>query len=156
MAEESSSSSSSSSSTSSTSSSSSGRYSVSNVLVSTSSYFCLNATRLHTQRYSLTVKDAAGNVLPFDAVAVVRIKIGKHNDVPKIDLDSSTATANGSSITNENPLTLVLDQDDLAFAAAIYDIELLVMDDTSGAMVTHLATGIFSLEDTQLGDVAVS
>lgn len=86
----------------------------------------------------------------------MRVKIGRHNEIPELDLHSQAPTANGSSVTITNPTTLVLDQDDLDFAAGIYDIEIILMDDATGSLVTHLASGILAVDDTQLGDVAVT
>lgn len=149
-------SSSSSTSSSSQSTSSSGRYSLSNAVVVTTDYFCLTATRKHTTRYSLLVKDASGADMVFNETDVIRIKIGRAGFPPVLDLDSNAATAGGSSVTSTNPIALTLDQDDLTMEAAVYDIEMLVMDDSSGTLVTHVAAGIFILAETQLGDFAVT
>jgi hypothetical protein len=125
------------------------------VVVSTDA-FCITAFKQHHTRYALSILDANAALIPIDTSNVVRVKIGKDNQIPILDINSTAATANGSSVTNVNPLILVIDQDDVTFTPGIYDMELLVMDDATGDSITHIAHGIFVLQATQLGAIAVT
>jgi hypothetical protein len=116
----------------------------------------MNAYRLHTSQYRLTVNDIDGNLIPIDTTNITKLKVGRDNNTPILELASNASTPNGSSITNINPLTVVLDQDDLTFQAGIYDVELIVLDDATGKIATHIDHGIFVLGKTQLGGVAIT
>jgi hypothetical protein len=89
-----------------------------------------------------------------DSSNVLRVKIGKDGQIPQLDLVSTAPTANGSSVTNGNPFVMRLDKDDLIFAPGVWDLELVVMDDSTGAVVTTLKKGIFVLLATAGGSLA--
>ena len=82
---------------------------------------------------------------------MVLLKIGKVNHVPHLELNSLEATPNGSALTNTNPTIIRLDKDDLIFAPAIYDLEIIILDSRTGEVVTTLETGSFVLHETQRG-----
>lgn len=95
--------------------------------------------------------DAEGEPLAIDSSNVLVLKIGKDGQLPLLDICSQEPTANGSTVTNSNPAILRLDQDDLLFAPGIYDLEVSIHDDETGAVRTTIAKGTFSLFETQLG-----
>lgn len=125
-------------------------FSESQVICLTTQAFCLTAYRSHTSFYEITLLDANGDELSIDDTNVTRIKIGRDSHLPELDITSEAPTANGSTLTNDNPSVLRLDQDDLDFPAGVYDIEYLILDDVSGQLTTHVAHGIFILHETQL------
>jgi hypothetical protein len=93
--------------------------------------------------------------MSLDASNVVRVKIGRDDMVPLLDVDSVSATANGSTVSNVNPVLLILDQDDMTMNAAVYDIEVIVLDSAAGEVVTSMSHGVFVVHNTQLGSAAV-
>ena len=86
-----------------------------------------------------------------DSSNVVVLKIGKDNSTPHLDITSFTPTANGSTISNTNPIIARLDKDDLKFAAGVYDAEIMVLDNRTGRVVTTVEKGIFILNETMRG-----
>jgi hypothetical protein len=54
-------------------------------------------------------------------------------------------------MTNTNPTIIRLDKEDLRFAAGIYDLEIIVMDGSTGEVLTTLDVGSFILHETQRG-----
>jgi hypothetical protein len=137
------------SSISSASSSSSGNFSSSVLVRVTSDEFALIAYRGRKTSYRLTLLDRKGEQLPIQSSNLVRIKVGRDNDVTVLDVRSDAATANGSTVTATNPMDLVLHQDDTLIAATIYDIEIAIED--ADELRIHLAHGSLAMIDTQLG-----
>lgn len=83
---------------------------------------------------------------------MVLLKIGKDNQIPHLDINSSQATANGSRIAAPtNPIIVQLDSEDLKFAAGVYDVEITVLDSSTGSVRTVLEKGVFVLHETQRG-----
>ena len=103
----------------------------------------------------ITIKNADDANFVVEASDVIRIKIGRSGSTPILDIDSLGATANGSITTGQNPTRLTVDASDLDtnIAAGHWDIEVCVYD-ASQTELFIANQGIFSLFDTQGGDVA--
>jgi len=132
------------------------KFSLSSTVAVSTDNLCIYGVRLHTTKYEITILDGKGNVINLDSQNVIRIKIGTDNQTPELDVNSYIDTPNGSSLTTENPTTLILDQDDLTFPPAVYDMEIIVLDDIDGDPATPIAHGIFVMQDTQLGEMAIT
>ena len=107
--------------------------------------------RRRDTQYLMTLLDAAETEIIIDETNVVVLKIGKVNHIPKLDINSLAPSSNGSRVSNTNPVVIRLDKDDLKFAAAIYDLEIVILDSRTGEVVTTLETGTFVLHETQRG-----
>jgi len=117
---------------------------------------CIEAYRRRDSQYQIKLLDVEGEPITIHPTNVIRLKIGKDGAVPHLDIVSTEATANGSSVTGANPMTLKLDKDDLRMTAGVYDIEIIVLDSGSAEIVTEMKKGVFMLFETQLGDLATS
>lgn len=115
----------------------------------------MEAWRRRDSQYLLTLQDANSTNFVIDATNVVILKIGKVNQVPHLELNSVEATPNGSALTATNPVIIRIDKDDLLFAAAVYDLEVVILDSRTGDVVTTLDTGSFVLHETQRGVLAL-
>ena len=115
----------------------------------------LQAWRRRDGQYAIKLVAADGQDINIDASNVVVIKIGKDNSAPYLDIHSVTPTSNGSWVSNTNPVVLNLDNQDLLFAAGIYDIEIVILNSSSGRIITSLEKGVFALHETQRGITAL-
>jgi len=132
------------------------KFSVNSTVSVSTDNLCVYGVKNHTTQYKITILDANGAVIQIDSTNVVRVKIGPDESTPLLDINSYLDTPGGSSLTSENPTTLVLDQDDMTFPPAVYDMEIIVLDDISGNPATPIAHGIFVMQDTQLGEMAIT
>ena len=135
--------------------SSSGQFAQNLYLCGESNELFLQAWRRRDGQYAIKLVAADGQDINIDASNVVVIKIGKDNSVPYLDIHSVTPTANGSWVSNTNPAVLNLDNEDLLFAAGIYDIEIVILNSSSGRIITSLEKGVFALHETQRGITAL-
>lgn len=113
----------------------------------------ITAYRNRTSIRTITITDADGDNVVIAETDVVRVKIGRGGEVPLLDLDGVETTSNGSGCTNANPTTLTLDNDDMTMVAGIYDIEVMVVDDSDRDSPKQAENGVFTVLETQLGDV---
>ena len=93
--------------------------------------------------------------MTFSAGDVFRVKIGRDNETPLLDLDSAAASANGSSLTAANPTTLTLNEDDMTMDAGLYSLEAAIYD-LSDTAIKHADKGTLTVIETQTGDVGAS
>jgi len=113
--------------------------------------------RNRTARFLITVTDADGDNVVLASGDVVRVKIGRGNATPLLDLDSAAATANGSSLTAANPSTLLLVAEDSDLTPGIYDIEVAIVDASDGSgRIKHAESGTFIIHDTPGGDTGLT
>ena len=99
----------------------------------------------------ITFRDAAGAAITINASDNVRIKIGRSGEAPLLDITSGEGN---SRVTDANPATLTLNQDDLVVGTikpGVYDLEASVVDSADGNLIKHAESGIFTLLDTPLG-----
>jgi hypothetical protein len=103
---------------------------------------------------TITFKDANGDNVTFESGDIVVVKIGRAGKEPLLQIRSDDDAAGGTSVTNVNPATLVLDEDDLGaetILPGVYDIEALVVDASDSNLLKHAENGIFTLISTQFG-----
>jgi hypothetical protein len=124
--------------------------------------FAENVYAGRTRDYSISLYENDGTtVLQLAAGDVVRVKIGRGNDVPDLDLDSAAASPNGSSVTVDNlttvpQVTLRLAQGDTDDLLGTYDVDVSVVDDsetTPADAIKHAEQGCLYVLPTQAGDV---
>ncbi len=114
-----------------------------------------------TQDFTIALFENDGSTaLVLAGTDVVRVKVGRAGDTPELDLDSVAATANGSLITidtlNPASVTLRLGQGDTTGLKGIYDVEVLVVDDSETAPADAIKAaeyGSLSVIVSQAGDV---
>jgi hypothetical protein len=88
---------------------------------------------------------------------VVLIKIGRNSDEPDLELDSSAATANGSSLSfvvGSNVVSMRIAEGDVAsLRTGAYECEAVVVDksEVAGQKVKHAQLGTFFLHPAQQG-----
>lgn len=112
----------------------------------------LVADRLRFNKFTITIGDASGDDSVVAANDIVRVKIGRLGDTPLLEVESDTATANGSSTTAANPTVLSIEGADLSFPAGIYEVEADILD-TSESKIKKAERGIFQLRESMGGDV---
>lgn len=101
-------------------------------------------------RFNISVLDEVGNLLDLSS-SVVTVNIGFFGHEILLTVSSAAPTANGSSVDTNNPILLVLDQDDLNLKRGIYDMELVVLDDAGDDPVSTLVvTGMLVITDSML------
>lgn len=105
----------------------------------------------------IVIKGADGAVVTPGANDVVRIKVGRIRQVPILDLDSASASANGSTITKgaSNRVSIVQADMDL-LPAGVYSFEVSLVDNADSQAIKHVDNQILVVQDTQLGDVGLS
>lgn len=111
----------------------------------------MEAWRRRDAQYAIELQDANGEDIVVDSSNVVVLKIGKDGATPHLDITSVAATANGSTVSNTNPVIARLDKDDLKFAPGLYDVEIVVLDNRSGRVITTVEKGVFILNETMRG-----
>ena len=110
------------------------------------------ADRLRKTEFSIGIGEADCDSVTLASNDNVRVKIGRVGDTPLLEIESDAATANGSSCTATNPTILVLAQDDMTFPAAIYDIEVAIVDVSEDA-IKKAERGILIVRDSMGGPV---
>ena len=109
-----------------------------------------------TAQALITLLDGSGNEIGVHALNRLRLKIGREGETPILDLVDGVGTPNGSYITLANPLKLFLHQDDLTFAAGIYDMQIALLDRADAQKISLIAKGYFVLHGTiGAGDITV-
>ena len=101
----------------------------------------------------ITVCDTAGNAVALAANDFLRVKIGKEQNTPVLDLKSGVPSTNGSSFPTSNPFVLTLKRADIAiFNRGIWNLEVSLFDDSASHF--YFAQE-FQLEvrGTQAGDI---
>jgi predicted RNA methylase len=119
--------------------------------VSSTANLHIQAFRFRDVRYEVTMLDADGDVISIDSTNVLKMKIGKKGLTPHLELSSVSSSARGSQIVLGNPFGIILTSADLQFAAGIYDVEILVLDNATSAIITSLKHGVFALHETMRG-----
>lgn len=103
---------------------------------------------------TLTLKDKDGDAITLGSGDVIRVKIGHAGSTPLLDLNSTTATSGGSSLTFANPTTMFLHQTDMnSLSPGRYDIEVSLVDHSQSDAIKMAEKGVFHLENTQTGSV---
>ena len=98
----------------------------------------------------LTVLDAAGAAIAPGANDILRVRIMRLGQDPKLTVTSEAATANGSSLTKNVPTgknTLRLDASDLSFAAGIYIFRFDYFDNADSQEYKKISDQVFDLQD---------
>lgn len=93
----------------------------------------------------ITIRDADGNEIVPTASDIIRVRIGREGETPKLEVDSNTPTVNGTTFTKGEPNRLRLDAQDLDFEPGVYSLTIDFYDnsDSDWKMVDKQ---IFSLE----------
>lgn len=115
----------------------------------------LIAYRNRTRTFQVSVKNAAGSEVDFDN-DVMRIKIGRDDQTPILDLDSVSGSTNGSTVSGANPTTVRLDKADLDIFPQILNFEVGVVDDVDNNTFKHAEKGVIAILPTQRGDVGAT
>ncbi len=108
--------------------------------------------------FTVSIKDAAGNLVSIDTGDVVRVKLGQSGSTPRLDLDSATSSSNGSTVTATNPATITIVEEDLADSVlkpGTWDFEVGIWDNSQSAML-HAEFGTVVLRASGLGDVGAT
>lgn len=104
--------------------------------------------------YDITISDADGTTVPLYSGDQVRLKIYRESDCKlMLDLISGTPTSNGSSLTRANPTRFKVDQDDVDWTPAIYEIEVLLVDASDADRTKHADMGVFVLHESPGGNL---
>lgn len=111
-----------------------------------------------TRDYTITLYESDGTTAFNLATGdVVLVKIGRDSQEPHLELDSSAATANGSSLAftvGSNVVTMrIAEGDAAALPTGAYECEAVVVDksEVSGQKVKHAQLGTFFLHPAQQG-----
>lgn len=109
----------------------------------------------------ITIKDSAGDTVLPGVNDVVRIKIGKIRQVPSLDLDSASASANGSRVTKNTPSAgsnrvEVMQEDMDLLSPGIYSFEVSLVDNADDQAIKAVDNQILVVQGTQLGDVGLT
>jgi len=86
----------------------------------------------------------------------VRVKIGRNGQAPLLEIQSASATDNGSICTAANPTIVTIAAGDMTFAAGIYDMEVLIIDKSEANAPKKAETGVFVLRESFGGDVGLT
>lgn len=102
----------------------------------------------------ITIGEADGDDVAIAANDNVRIKIGRAGDLtPLLEVQSDSATVNGSTCTATNPTELTLFGEDLTFPLGLYDIEASIVDTSDNNKIKKAERGIFILRESMGGDI---
>lgn len=83
-----------------------------------------------------------------------RIKIGRPGDIPLLEISSDSPTDGGSSITDVNPATLRLSQNDSKnLPAGVLELEVAIVDSLDSGLIKHVESGVCTIVETMLGAV---
>jgi hypothetical protein len=114
--------------------------------------FLISCKQNRSKQFTTRILEAdRATAVILQATDIVRLKIGRGDGDPDLEISSEEATANGSVIAfvplnSTGTVTVTLAQADLASLEGIYDAELLVIRPTGG-VVTDAA---YSAEDGAL------
>lgn len=112
------------------------------------------ADRRRKSVHVITIGEADGDDVTIADNDNVRVKIGRAGDLtPLLEVQSDSATANGSVCTAENPTELTLFGEDLTFPVGIYDIEVSIVDTSDNDKIKKAERGIFVLRESMGGTV---
>lgn len=115
------------------------------------------AYKNRTCTFTVTVRDSSNEIVTFPSGDVMRIKIGRGNATPILDLDSAQSSANGTTVEAANPSDVTLDQDDAdLLQPGIYDIEAAIVDASDQSRIKQADKGLITVVRTQGGDVGTS
>lgn len=97
---------------------------------------------------TLTVTEASGVASVIEGSDTVIARIGR-GATTLLTISSAAATANGSSLTAENPSTLVLAADDVDLPGGLYDLDLLVKDSSESNAEKAVERGTLTILEAQ-------
>ena len=123
--------------------------------------FELKAHANRTQDFTIALFENDGSTaIVLTGTDVVRVKVGRADDTPNLDIDSVGATANGSVVTidtlNPASVTLRLAQGDTTSLLGLYDVEVSIVDDSETAPADAIKAaeyGSLSVLASQGGDI---
>ena len=98
------------------------------------------------QTLNMTINDADDNAITPAAGDTVRVRIGREGQTPVLTFDSSSPTANGSSVTKGATNVVRLDTSDLDFDPGIYTLSLELLDASDANEIKMVEKQVFSLE----------
>jgi hypothetical protein len=107
------------------------------------------AYRSRGRTINIVIQDANGDPIIPGGNDEVRARIGREGKTPELIVDSSAATANGSSFTKAtvgNPNVLRLDASDLEFDAGTYTMFVDYFDNADGQEWKNVDRQVFHLE----------
>ena len=119
--------------------------------VANSSGLQVVADRNRKNVFEITIGEADGDDVVVAAGDNIRVKIGRGNQTPLLEVQSDIATANGSVCTLANPTEVTLAAADLTFQAGLYDIEALIVDASESDAPKKAERGIFHLRESMGG-----
>lgn len=112
------------------------------------------ARKRRFSQFKILLKDANDVDVNISDGDTIRIKIGRDELTPILDFSTNDTQQPGTThCTKENPTIVTIIADDLDFVAGIYNIEVSVWDDGDSA-IKHADKGLFSVIETQTGQVA--
>lgn len=113
----------------------------------------VQATRRRPCCFDVTINDSDGNTITIDAGDQIRVKIGRDNSTPLLDLDSIAPSPGGSVVTRTNPSHVTISPDDLGdnIAAGVWDLQVDFWDESQGQQY-NADKGLFTLLETMLGE----
>ncbi len=116
----------------------------------------VKAVRNRFSQFEITMKDVNGNNITISAGDVVRVKVGRDEGPPILDI-SSLATQNPATThcTQANPTVVTVIAGDLNFAAGVYNIEAQVFEDGDTAL-KHVDKGTFGMIESQTGNLGAT
>lgn len=109
----------------------------------------------------VTLKDASGATVAPGINDVVRVKVGRTRQAPLLDLDTTAASSNGSTVAKNTPsagvnrVSIVQADMDL-LSPGIYSFEISLVDGSDGDSIKHVDNQILVVQATQLGDVGTA
>jgi hypothetical protein len=98
----------------------------------------------------ITISDSAGDVVTPGASDRLRVVICREGQDAILTINSTEATANGSSLTKGETSRLRLDSADLNFAAGIYSLSVEYMDAADDSEWKTVQRQVFVLEDNSI------
>jgi hypothetical protein len=99
--------------------------------------------------YNVTFNDSAGEAITPDPADLIHCKVLHVGKTPVFLVDSSAATANGSSFTKGAPINVLrLDAEDMTFEPGAYTIVFELTDGNDADDIKNAQRGVFYLEDT--------
>jgi hypothetical protein len=121
--------------------------------------FLINHQKNRTREYAVDLFEADGTTaIVLQADDVVRVKIGRGENTPDLDMDSSEPEPGGSTVTfapATNDVIVRIHQADTVdlVPGVAYDCEVAVFD-ADEDVLKHAETGVLFLHPSQAGDVS--
>lgn len=123
----------------------------------------LTAYAGRTIEFDITLTDANANAITIDTIGdtdTVRVKIGRLDETPKLDLASSGSGTSTVTVldqtTNTGQVRLRLDQTDMAsLGPGAWEIEVAVVDDSDAEKIKHAETGVLMVHPTPSGGTGI-